>query len=816
MIDPQLISPNAYTESFVPRQIFAAARGLYEREEFESAVALLRSALERVSDRAFDGVPVAEAWALLGRNYLALRAWKNLENLYDHLHSCQPDMRPEFEILLAWEHAKKEEFHEAIGRADAFLDAVKPGLHPLHPDFLMIRGYCCSRLGAAAEPEQDCEAAYVMFRVQERRYEAAQAANMLGLHLLRLSRYSDSVKWLTRAHRIYEEMGLARKESQVALNRGIVSYKLGDIATAQETLNQSLALAVEGGWVHRQCFANIALGNVYRMQREFRSARRHLTAGYNQAQELRQSREEALALEFLGDVVQDEGRHEEALRYYSRALTLAESLAPDGDIVAEVHRRIGECHVLGGAVEAAAPHLERAIVSCRLLEDRFEEAVTLRVLADAARVAGDLTLASGRIRKAIGILAEIGAEYELGVARFRYAAILAGGRDAAPDLPALRRLNQAWREATDSLKYFLQADDSWWIKQVGGLVNRIQSLRTEQEGLERRRAAAGRKREQESGLASDPIVYVSRAMEQVLDLCDLYAMNDNPVLIHGETGTGKELLARRLHEMSVRSGRLISVNVSAVSPMLFEREFFGHVRGAFSGADTSGVGFAEQADGGTLFLDEIGEMPLELQPKLLRLLQDGTFHAVGDPSERRVDLRLVAATNVDLFEACRRGAFREDLYYRLQVLALSVPPLRERPEDVPPLMVHFLSRAAGRVIEIGEYLSAAGTRIARQYEWPGNVREVQAVCQQLHVQIVTTGSGCVRLGRRESMVLCGPGDVVPEEREIDALGAITDPQERLSAALERAEGNRTKAARLLNVSRSTLYRQLRRNEAHDE
>jgi len=308
------------------------------------------------------------------------------------------------------------------------------------------------------------------------------------------------------------------------------------------------------------------------------------------------------------------------------------------------------------------------------------------------------------------------------------------------------------------------------------------------------------------------IVHVSSIMRDLLQLADAFADSDEPVLITGETGTGKELFARRLHERSRRCAReLVPVNVSAVPESLFAREFFGHVRGAYSGADGDGQGLAARADGGTLLLDEIGDLPLELQPRLLRLLQDGTYQAVGDPAPRHADIRLVAATNADLRALVAAGRFRADLYYRLRILELRLPPLRERREDILPLLRHLLSEAAGRPVDLACYFSQASLERAQGHRWPGNVRELAMVARQAQAQLA--GCGRVRLDLESldggRLLLEGPaaaGDPPPPRAD----GAAVGGRALILAALAATRGNRAQAARRLGVSRSTLYRQLER------
>ena len=233
------------------------------------------------------------------------------------------------------------------------------------------------------------------------------------------------------------------------------------------------------------------------------------------------------------------------------------------------------------------------------------------------------------------------------------------------------------------------------------------------------------------------IIGRSPAIEATLRQVELVAGTDATVLVTGESGTGKELIARAIHEASRRRDRpLIRVNCAAIPRELFESEFFGHAKGAFTGALRDRVGRFELADGGTLFLDEVGEIPLDLQGKLMRVLQERSFERVGDERTRAVDVRLVAATNRDLREAVRRGHFREDLYFRLNVFPIGAVPLRERPEDIPLIAQHVLKGAARRLNIPEPRLTQGDVRRLSRYDWPGNVRELENVIERAAILAV--------------------------------------------------------------------------------
>ncbi|HEY0184467.1 MAG TPA: sigma 54-interacting transcriptional regulator [Rhodopila sp.] len=301
------------------------------------------------------------------------------------------------------------------------------------------------------------------------------------------------------------------------------------------------------------------------------------------------------------------------------------------------------------------------------------------------------------------------------------------------------------------------------------------------------------------------IVAESEAMRRITALVRRFEQTDEPVLITGESGTGKELLARAIHDGSRRAGGpFVAVNCAAIPTGLVASELFGYEKGAFTGAVSRSIGQIEYAKGGTLFLDEIGDMPIDLQGHLLRFLQEGQIRRVGGRETIGLDVRIVSATNVRLAEAIAEGRFREDLFYRLNVLTLPVPPLRERPEDIAPLAYHFLREAERDFNRRMDGFSAEAMAALLRNRWPGNVRELMSVVRRA----VVIGDGTLI----DMAALIG----LDERLATPHVGRPAKPgsaEERamLLAALDRMGENITSTADALRVSRVTLYRMLRRH-----
>jgi len=296
----------------------------------------------------------------------------------------------------------------------------------------------------------------------------------------------------------------------------------------------------------------------------------------------------------------------------------------------------------------------------------------------------------------------------------------------------------------------------------------------------------------------------SSAMTRLFHLVDNLQASDATILLTGESGTGKEVLAHAIHANSPRrGGRFVAVNCAALPADLLESELFGHVRGAFTGAVRDRIGRVELASGGTLFLDEIGDLPLQLQVKLLRFLQEKTFERVGDSHTRKADVRIIAATNVELRRAIVEGRFREDLYYRLRVVPIEIPPLRARREDIEPLARFLLVRVAG---QHGRELrfSADAIRVLLRYSWPGNVRELENAIEYA----VAVGRGQTIQPEDLPLEILEPGPAPKTEPHASVAPGASEA-EMIRTALEKHHWNREATAHALGIGRTTLWRKMR-------
>ncbi|WAT18329.1 sigma-54 dependent transcriptional regulator [Aurantiacibacter sp. MUD11] len=388
-------------------------------------------------------------------------------------------------------------------------------------------------------------------------------------------------------------------------------------------------------------------------------------------------------------------------------------------------------------------------------------------------------------------------------------------RDTYPDMPVIIL------SAQNTLDTAVRATDRGAFEYFPKPFDLDELVRATCQAAESRKAKTGEDSEPPDGL---PLIGRSQAMQEVYRLITRVLHNDLTVLVLGESGTGKELVAEAIHQLGKRkSGPFVPVNTAAIPRELIESELFGHEKGAFTGATSRSIGKFEQAQGGTLFLDEIGDMPPEAQTRLLRALQSGRIRRVGGSEEIAVDVRIIAATNRDLMPLIAEGGFREDLYYRLNVVPIKLPPLRDRADDIAPLARHFLTLAAAEGLPKRTLGNDAAKLLAEQY-WRGNVRELRNLVFRAALlareDVIDAETVCSLLDEGER--------AQPDESGMDLGGAITRWLERsefadgdlyhgalaelekpvFRHALAKTSGNQVRAAQLLGINRNTLRKRL--------
>jgi len=543
------------------------------------------------------------------------------------------------------------------------------------------------------------------------------------------------------------------------MNLGIVHQKSGDWARAEQCYVEAARVMQQVNDQLHLTHTLIGRGNVARLERRFADAAALLGDALARARHHGARREEVLALEFLGELESDKGLPERALDRYQQALPLAESIAPEGDLVVELERRRAEALCAVGALDEADRALQRARRLARLTDDRLEFAVSHRVAGEIALARGDRAGATEAWKLATALLADCRERLELGRVHLHLSAATGDGREGR-------------RELYRAVALFSELSHPFWLERAEAEIQARAATPVESAPA-RPASLMGRRHRAPS------LVAASNGMRTVESLAQRAASTELSVLVTGETGTGKELIARTIHALSARAERpFLAVNCGALRVELALSQLFGHRKGAFTGAHTEGVGLVEAAHGGTLFLDEVGELPLDVQVTLLRFLETGEYLRLGETQVRRADVRVIAATNRELRGGEGERLFRRDLLFRLNEIEIRLPSLHERVEDIVPLARHFLAFYGGLD---GPHLSPEAEGMLRAYHWPGNVRELENVMKR--VAALHAGESVLDAA---SLL---PFLAGPEPRGPARSGDVHDEREAILAAFRQSAGN---------------------------
>ncbi len=513
-----------------------------------------------------------------------------------------------------------------------------------------------------------------------------------------------------------------------------------------------------------------------------------------------------LCAEYAADVELEQGRFEVALEQLDRLRPQVVALAPRGDVIAEIQRRRAECLLHLGKVESGIEAVREAESIARECGDAYELACALRVLGLLLARAGKPVEAQGAFARAFQIFDEIQTPYEWGKLWMSYGDWLCSAH--SQHYFSLRAAQDAYRAA---IEHFDGMRAEYKLGEAHQRLAALDARLKEESDREaedaqirprpRRRPVRDIELQRRVQWAYETFGLVTRHKPflDMLDQIAALATSEIPVLVLGESGTGKERIARGIHNLSGRTGEYVAINCSAIQPTMLEAELFGYVRGAFTGADRDKPGLFEAADRGTVFLDEIGEMSVDLQAKLLRVLENGSLRRIGATTDSRVRVRLLAATNREQSKLASGDGFRSDLYFRLAHAVYTLPPLRERGDDAEVLLDHFLDTVGE---EEGKRLrlSTATRERLLEYTWPGNVRQLRALVHRLVAQ---SSDGHV---------------VTPRELQLDDAAAprnfLEEMEEqerrRILDALEKSSGVKADAARMLRLSRTTMLAKMKR------
>lgn len=658
------------------------------------------------------------------------------------------------------------------------------------------------RLGNLEKAKEYYEAAHHLFRWDLNDQEGViRAHNNLGVLYRHLSDWRQSTWHLLRSMEMASRLGNFALLSVSCANLGIVYLKSGQWDEAREHFDRALVSYVQIGRDSGVARTRIGLATIATFRHEFAAAAAHLDAASQITARLGASREQVLCLFSQGELNHEMGQVDEALGMYDRALQMACEIAPEGDMVHELQRRRAEALAARGDLPQALMAAEDARDRAVRLQDSLEEGAARRVLAAIHTQEGRLPEANAEARESIRVLEGIHERFELARAYLDQARRMPTGGDP-------ERMRDAQNLAFKAMYLFEQlgTDDS--LRAAEGLLRELNAPAwlTAPRSVRREQTAAS-SQAQDIARAHGIITQNTRTLEVVRKASELLSTPAR-VLIQGETGAGKNLLAYMFRQFEIERGRpFVEVNCTSLPGDLVESELFGYVRGAFTGAAITKRGIFEEADGGSIFLNEIGELSERTQVKLLQVLDDGTYRRLGEVRARRLNVRIISATNKDLDAAVKAGWFRADLFYRLGQVSLSLPPLRERREDISLLIRNFLDELAareGRQVVLAE----DALEYLISLPWLGNIRELKH-----KIESIFLCAGRQELVDRAALMkLLYPGGA-PAGEALAARGLRSKvdllKREEILAALSRNAGNRSRAALELGITRRHLIRLLK-------
>ena len=672
---------------------------------------------------------------------------------------------------------------------------AKPELSRVHG----LMGYISLRLGSIHKAEAHFQAAiHILTWDLNDLPQSLRQQRRLAIILKNRGLFHQARFEMERTIGLADQHGIDRESLANRLNLSIVLLKMGRLSEASVVLGQLDQLAGVTTDTRYRVRIHLVRSNYLRITGHPAQALELLLPALQIALEKQYTREEAITLEYTGDCYLAQKNYIKALEHYERAMKIAEATAPEGDVIPEVCHRMGETLIRLGDPNAAILLCERGFRVARALGDRYEECATHRVYAMAHRAAGNPKKALRIADEGIDLSRQYEIPYELGRA-------LAWAGETRLQEPGPDEQSHGRQQLWEARAVFERMGLLTWVRSV----DRLLGFESQSEAalVQPNISALDNLGDLDRGALRFGIVTCNRKVREAVEILQSVAPSQIPVLITGESGVGKELLAQALHQMGPRRKEpFVPVNCGAISVNLLDSEFFGHERGAFTGAVSSREGLLASSDKGTLFLDEVGELPSQVQAALLRVLETGELRAVGRDDVRKIELRIVAATNTRLEDLVDRGLFRQDLFYRLNGIRVTIPPLREREEDIRALFRYFWSQAttaARKRLTIEDGVET----VLCAYDWPGNVRELRHEIARVVALAPDTS-----LVRGESFLpQIQRKDIASLRRDRERRDEAAEERLQILSALRAHRGNKAEAARSLGgMKRTTLIYKIER------
>lgn len=687
-------------------------------------------------------------------------------------------------ILMGECHSFMGRAKEALAICERIAEELSTGAeHELYARACFVSAVAKSTLGNNECAIQDCnKSVYAYLRVPNSA-GAARSLNWLGVVYLETSDYPNAVRSYRHCDELARSIGAMRLVAIARFNLSKPLTLMGELEEAAQLLDSNTELLLEHG-DDLNCRRQILFSAFVRLQRREFEVTRQVLMGTDPARRTLPQREQGAWCEYMGELELCCGNHREAEMHLLRAIEIGSGESRDESVIGQSRRLLAEVRLAQGDLDETLAECDRALVSIRKVGERFEEGVVFRVIGEVHSRRGNNADARAAFKQSLDILRDIGAKLEL-------AKTCLGAGESVVFSRRERLANLAEGE-----RLFEEVGVQYWIDRTRDELKRVLNDRGDEIAEQTRLQPT----------AKGPyFITADNETKQTLDLAERYARKDIAILITGETGVGKDQLARHIHSVSHRHNKpLVAIDLNNIPESLWESELFGHRKGTFTGATAEKTGLLESANGGTVFLNEIGNLPLGLQAKLLEFLDTHQVRRLGDLKPIDLDVRLIAATNLNLKEAVAKNTFRADLYYRLAQAPLHLRPLRERRSDILPLIRHFLVEYGVPPGELNLLDRQLWVDRAINGQWSGNARDLRSFAYRL---VALADRPADPEFPRWAALLVEQSDIIREP------GPTTLPsKEKLIAALENGGWNQRAAARDLGISEATVRRLISRFE----
>jgi transcriptional regulator with PAS, ATPase and Fis domain len=706
-----------------------------------------------------------------------------------------------------------------------------------------ILGLIYSDLGDLKNAETYLRDAITTYRRIGDQAQIIECQNRMARIFFMKSDYPKATEYLKEIKELSEEIGNFRMSAIASRNLGRLYILIGKWEEAEENLLYGLESIEEGDELNL-CRAQLSLGFIGVLKRNFQKAQEYLSKAFQLAYKNNYLRELAIYHEYAGELAFDQGNDQSAKMHYAEAIQTGQMAAPEGDINNQTYRLLAELQVAKKEYDQALISCQKSLEVSQSIGEKIEEGAAHRILGQIYSAKKDKELAKEYFNKSILCLQQIGAKYELAKTyleagrskEFDYYKRLAFLSNAEIEFRGLgsfyhlgqvnlsianllaeyRQYDKAQLFLSDAEKFFQETKEQKAVCEVCDLRHTLEDVQFQASKIAK---SNGRVTFANIITQSDEMREIVEKLKQIKDY-------DISILLEGETGTGKDFIAKAIHFSSKRKdNRFIAVSCAALPETLLENELFGHKKGAYTGADKDESGLFEEAEGGTLYLDEIAEVPMCTQVKLLRAIEEKEIVRLGETKPRRINARIISSTSRDLKKLINEGTFRQDLYYRLNTFHIKIPSLAQRKDDIPLMVRHFLREYGMKEGDLKGFDVRKAVRRFLQYDWPGNVRELENELKRM-VVLLQGGNGDPAKLLSEKLHKFSQKSVRSEETEqffssnggnqevLTSLSLFQEvvefEKEKIMQALSQTNGIKLRAAKLLGIPEATLRNKMKK------